>query len=306
MNGSSLRTNSLLLKQANDVIPVQPQVLNGGLPASQRYRYLSQAEERQADEYIAAWEQYNVPWTLGSYLDGLQRSPQIPLAFDHSFASSLVKSDTHHEQPPDRDSRPIAAKKGQMPAMNANQKKVPKSRVAGPDKRQAANHHPTQIDRVAAYTLSTGEVIREHQRSKRFHFVDFPPISQPLPEDVEDEDIIKHWPNHLWGPLLLKIAEKWNPQEISHMTPVDLKANTISKRIAAARLQGGEELPKNKRRKRKLFATKGEPLDEHQVISQPETGLEDSKAFRMNNARKIGFEDVRQSDRLRKRRKSDG
>ncbi len=290
----------MVLNQADGVNPVEHQVFNSDLPASQQYNLLSEAEERQADEHIAAWEQYNVPWTLGSYLDSLQQSTQTPLAFDYSFPSSSIKPDGHYGQPPDR---LIDAGTGQMPATNANQKKAPKPFLAGPTKRQAASRRPAHVDTVATYTLPTGEVISERQKSKLLRFVDFPPITQPLPEDVEDEDIIKHWPNHLWGSLLLRLAEKWKPQEISHMTPVNLKANTIWKRLAAAKIQGGEELPKTRWRKRKLFARKGKPLDEHQVVSQPAKEFKDNHAFRMDNAGTIELEDVRQSDRHRKRRK---
>ena len=61
MNRSISGTESLKSKQADGVIPIEPQVFNGDLPANQQYNYLSQAEERQADEHIAAWEQYNMP-----------------------------------------------------------------------------------------------------------------------------------------------------------------------------------------------------------------------------------------------------
>ena len=304
MNESISEMDSLVWKQANGVIPIGSQVFNGDLPASQQHRYLSRAEERQADEYIAAWEQHNVPWTLGSYLDSLQRSPQTPVAIDYSFTSSSFKPDGHYGQHSDCESCLIAPGTGQMPAMNANQKKIPKSSLAGPAKRQAANRHPAQIRTVAAYTLPTGEVIREQQMAIRFHFVDFPPITQPLPEDVEDEDIIKHWPNHLWGPLLLKLAETWKPTEISHMTPVNLTVSAICKRLEAARIQRGKKLPKTGSSKRKTRARKRAPLDEHQVTSQPETELEDNQAFRINNARAMELENVRQSDWLQKRRKS--
>ena len=46
-------------------------------------------------------------------------------------------------------------------------------------------------------------------------------------------------------------------------------------------------------------------MDEHEVDSHPETKSEDRQATRMDNARAIGLEDVRQNDRLRKRRKLD-
>ena len=322
MNESILETGSLV-SQAEGVILIKKQVFSSDLPTSQQYSYLSEAEERQADEYIAAWEQHNAPWTLGSYLKSLRQSTQTPLGFDYSSTSSSVKPDKHYGQPPDRESHPIAAGTGQMPTIHANQKKVPKSGPAGPGKRQAANPHSAHIGTGATYKLPTGEIITEQQKARRIHFAGFPPITQPLPEDLQDEDIIKQWPNHLWGPLLLGIAEKWKSLEISRITPVDLGRNAISKRIKAARIQGGEEIPQCECRKRKLFAGEGKPLDEHQVVPQPETESEDSQAFRMNNnremgsedlrqsfrmnnARAIGLEDVRQSDRLRKRRKSAG
>ena len=221
----------MVLHQADSVIPVGPQVFNSDLPTSQQYHYLSQAEERQADEWIAAWEQHNAPWTLGSYLDSLRRSPQTPLA---STSSSVIHNG-HYGKSPDRKSRLIAAGTGQMPATSAKRRKVPKSVSAGPAKGQAANH-PPHIGTGATYKLPTGEIIAEQQKARWLHFVGFPPITQPLPEDIEDEDIIKHWPNHLWGPLLLGIAEKWKPLEIAHMTPVDLGRNAISKRIKVARI----------------------------------------------------------------------
>ena len=304
MNESISETGSLV-SQAEGVILMENQVFNRDLPASQQYVYLSQAEERQADEHIATWEQHNAPWTLGSYLDSLRQSPEIPLAFDHSFTSSSVEPDGPYGQQSDPKSRLIAAGPGQIPALTANQGKVPISILTGPTEDQAADSHPAHIRTGATFKLPTGEVISEQQKARRFHFVGFPTITQPLPEDIEDEDIIKHWPNHLWGPLLLGIAEKWKPLAISHMTPVDLRRNAISKRIAAARIQGGEELPKTRWQKRKPFTREGQPLDEHEVNSHPETESEERQATRIYNARAIGLEDVRQSDRRRKRRKSD-
>ena len=304
MNESISETGSPV-SQAKGVTLIENQVFNRDLPASQRYMYLSQAEERQADEHIAAWEQHNAPWTLGSYLDSLRQSPETPLAFDHSFTSSSIEPDGPYGQQSDLESRLIATGPGQIPALTADQRKVPISILTGPTEYQAADSHPARIRTGPTFKLPTGEVISEQQKARRFHFVGFPPITQPLPEDIEDEAIIRHWPNHLWGPLLLGIAEKWKPLEISHMTPVNLRRNAISKRIAAARIQGGEEFPKTRWQKRKPFAREGQPLDEHEVNSHPETELEDRQATRMDDARAIGLEDVHQSDRLRKRRKSD-
>ena len=376
-----------LVSQAEAVIPADPQLSNSDLPTGQQYYCLSQAEERQADEWIAAWEQYNAPWTLSFFLECLrgepqtlpafdysftsssiesdghygqqsdrEREPQTLPAFDYSFTSSSIEPDGHYGQPPARESHLMAALTDQMPVLNANQRKVPISTPTEPAKHharhqakhharhhakhqakhnakhQAANSHPAHIETWATYALPTGEVIPEQQKQRRIHFAGFPPITQPLPEDVQDEDIIRHWPNHLWGPLLLGIAEKWKLSEISHMTPVDLGSNAISKRIKAARIQVGEVIPQCECRKRKRLTREGRTLDEHQVVPQPgiessisynphsasplgysrskwvaeaicekayvRTPLEDSQTFRMNNNREMGSEDLRQSLRM--------
>ena len=304
MNESNLETGILELQQAEGIIPIENQVLNRDLPASQQYNCLTEAEERQADEHIAAWEKHNAPWTLGSYLKSLRQSIQTSSASDYSSTSSSTQTDGHYGQYSDSGSRVIAAGTGQMPASNGKQRKVPKFIPTSPAKHHAANSHPERIGTGATYKLPTGEVVTEQQEARRLHFVGFPPITQPLPKEIEDEDIIKHWPNHLWGPLLLRVAEKWKPIEISQTTPVDLGNNAIAKRLAAARIQGGEELPKTRLRKRKPPARERKFLDEQEVSPQPETELEDSQALRMDKNREMYSENLRQSERLRKRRKS--
>ena len=320
--------DDMVLNQAGGVIPADPQLSNSDLPTGWQYYCLNQAEERQADEWIAAWEQYNAPWTLSSYLETLRRSPQTSLAQAHSIASSPVISsgpNGHNGQSPDRlidagtsriphvnanqrkaprSDRLIDAGTSQMSSLDVKQEKVPKSSLAGPGKRQPANSHPAHIGTGATYKLPTGEVISEQQKARRLHFAGFPPITKPLPEAIEDENIIKHWPNHLWGPLLLGIAEKWKPIEIAHMTSVDIGSNAISKRVKAAKIQAGGGIPQTGGQKRKRFAGEKIPLDVHEAFSQPETEREDSQAFRLNNDREVDAVDLHQGDRLRKRRKS--
>lgn len=59
-----------------------------------------------------------------------------------------------------------------------------------------------------------------------------------IPNGVEQEDIIKYYPNHLRGELLLQIATFWTPKEISLTSGVPgLRPNTITKRIKSARAQ---------------------------------------------------------------------
>lgn len=61
-------------------------------------------------------------------------------------------------------------------------------------------------------------------------------MSEPLPARLLHEDIIKRYPNHLRGELLLDIAENWTPKQIVETCgQPQLKSNTIVKRIHAAK-----------------------------------------------------------------------
>lgn len=73
--------------------------------------------------------------------------------------------------------------------------------------------------------------------------------SEPLPKDLQHEEIIKSYPNHLWGALLLEIAATWTPKEISLMSArPELKANTLVKRIKAAKMLRDGRTEKSARR----------------------------------------------------------
>ena len=91
-------------------------------------------------------------------------------------------------------------------------------------------------------TLSTEESITVLRTSKRAHFDGFPDIRQPLPAGIQDEEIIRNWPNHLWGPLLLRIAAHWSPKEIGAMNAAKIKPNTFGKRMKYARKRIGAEM----------------------------------------------------------------
>ena len=70
----------------------------------------------------------------------------------------------------------------------------------------------------------------------RAHLTGFPSMSEPLPAGLLHEDIIKRYPNHLRGELLLDIAENWTPKQIVETSgQPQLKSNTIVKRIHAAK-----------------------------------------------------------------------
>ncbi|KAF6239445.1 hypothetical protein HO173_002707 [Letharia columbiana] len=89
-------------------------------------------------------------------------------------------------------------------------------------------------------TLPTGENISKYQQLRRVHIPGFPATTERLPEGIETEDIIKQWPNHLWGPLLLQVIAHWSPKQISNLSGGRLKPNSIVKRVKAARIQAGD------------------------------------------------------------------
>ena len=82
----------------------------------------------------------------------------------------------------------------------ANQKLLQQATTEASDELQRIQRQPTRLKHRATpkIKLPTGETITEHQESRRVHHAGFPPITQALPKDIQQEDIIKHWPNHLW------------------------------------------------------------------------------------------------------------
>ncbi len=118
-------------------------------------------------------------------------------------------------------------------------------------------------DTVIMPSLPTDKSTNVVQNSKRVHFDGFPAVTTPLPADIQDEEIIKHWPNHLWGSLLLRITANFSPKEIGALNGAKLKPNTIAKRIVAAKKQAGIETqiaraPKKQGPKRKRASMRGE------------------------------------------------
>lgn len=75
-----------------------------------------------------------------------------------------------------------------------------------------------------------------------------PSASETLPKGLQQYDIIKRYPNHLHGELLLDISATWQPKEISELSGI--KANTLVKRIRAAKVKyRGDIVTKKKARK---------------------------------------------------------
>lgn len=83
-------------------------------------------------------------------------------------------------------------------------------------------------------TIKIG-LTREDGRSIRL-IPGFDHWSVPLPKNLQHEDIIKKYPNHLRGELLLEIAATWAPKEISETSGrPELTSNALVKRIVAAK-----------------------------------------------------------------------
>ena len=98
---------------------------------------------------------------------------------------------------------------------------------------------PSKYSATSTALLPTGESIEAAQSNRRKQIIGFPPITKPLPTDIQDEEIITGWPNHLWGPLLLRISANWTANEIAALSGRKIKSNTIIKRIAAAKKEAG-------------------------------------------------------------------
>ena len=92
--------------------------------------------------------------------------------------------------------------------------------------------------RKATTEPSTGVQTKKARVIKvtRAHISGFPSMSEPLPAGLLHEEIIKRYPNHLRGEVLLHIADNWTPKQIVEACGrPQLKSNTIVKRIHAAK-----------------------------------------------------------------------
>lgn len=67
----------------------------------------------------------------------------------------------------------------------------------------------------------------------------YPGKNAPLPPALEDEELIRKFPNHLYGPILLKLHDRgWGAQEIVDVAQCPLlKANTLGKRIQSEKFK---------------------------------------------------------------------
>ncbi|KAL6719892.1 hypothetical protein ACLMJK_001813 [Lecanora helva] len=145
---------------------------------------------------------------------------------------------------------------------------------------------------AAGQSLSTGEVLQNHRLTKRARIAGFPNITEPLPADIQDEEIITDWPNHLWGPVLLRVSKNYTPKEICNLLKMEEKTkpkpNTFVKRIAAAKKQAGTEKTKRAKGPSKAAGAKRKRAEEieearEQAKEEVQTGVEPeaSRKFRL-------------------------
>ena len=93
--------------------------------------------------------------------------------------------------------------------------------------------------RGASHLLSTGECVSQRQltlRSKS-HIPGFPSFTDPISQGLDSAEVVKFWPNHLWGSLLLGVCSVWAPQEIAGLAGGGdvLTLNAVKKRIESAK-----------------------------------------------------------------------
>lgn len=67
----------------------------------------------------------------------------------------------------------------------------------------------------------------------------YPGKNAPLPPSLEDEELIRKFPNHLYGTVLLKLSDRgWGAKDIVDAAHCpQLKANTLTKRIQNEKLK---------------------------------------------------------------------
>ena len=96
----------------------------------------------------------------------------------------------------------------------------------------------------------------------RGHIAGYPRREDRMPPNLSSEDVIKYYPNHLQGDVLLEIAEHWAPTEIERFfgKPDVLKSNTLVKRINAEKMKRGL-LPPRPPVQRAPRARRGEYLE---------------------------------------------
>ncbi len=92
-----------------------------------------------------------------------------------------------------------------------------------------------------------------------------PSAPETIPKGLQQYDIIKHYPNHLHGELLLNISTFWQPKEISKLSGI--KANTLVKRIRVAKVKyRGEIVMKKKERRETSKSDRNRQIDENRNV----------------------------------------
>ena len=131
---------------------------------------------------------------------------------------------------------------------------------------------------------ATSGSVFKHLRGSHPQISGYPPMNKPLPKGLLEEDIIRHYPNHLRGILLLRISANFSPKEICTISGLkELKANTLVKRIEAARAKQDGQKKKERKRKASRETPKPTAAPEPQQAVLPDNGPESeaSRRFRL-------------------------
>ena len=112
---------------------------------------------------------------------------------------------------------------------------------------RGSSHHRSNPGRATGQVIPRGRPnladypYERRHTGTRGHIAGYPRREDRMPPNLSSEDVIKHYPNHLQGDVLLGIAENWAPTEIERYfgKPDVLKSNTLVKRINAEKMKRG-------------------------------------------------------------------
>ena len=124
----------------------------------------------------------------------------------------------------------------------------------------------------------------------------YPGKNVPLPPSLEDEELIRKFPNHLYGTILLKLNGRgWGAKEIvdaAHCS--QLKANTLTKRIQNEKLKrDGVRVarPRKEAQEPSSSTEQSLPSSLSRQLQAPDENLE-SEAGRLFRMEQIAIRDI--------------
>ncbi|MCJ1368593.1 hypothetical protein MMC16_007737 [Acarospora aff. strigata] len=124
----------------------------------------------------------------------------------------------------------------------------------------------------------------------------YPPKDAPIQPSLEDDELIRRFPNHLHGEVLLRLNDKgWGAKEIVDVAQCpELKANTIGKRIQKAKvMRDGLRLaqPRRKRQRTLDEMEQSMPSPEFRPM-QPPVENQESEASRRFRLEQTGIRNI--------------